>query len=781
MSRIQSAQPDTLGMPVIPGGGSSDRFDMIDLVKRKFWLISFFTILGIILGALFFLKAPKTYRSTAKIFVDEMSTPGMSGADGESFRRASSVEKYIEILHSSRVLQPAMKEGDFDSMVTFEDINNPLQFLRDGKSLVAKSADAKANSGVIEITFDGPSETETQKVLNSIVKSFGAHIESSAKDVGGEAASMIQGVQTEMLTRLTEVEGQIQQLMANPALISIGGGQVISPYQLGQSKTHEELQELRRQRMKLSARISNIQAAKASGKNLDSLMFGIMQDFNEGSLGAYINVNSQYVELKMQEQQMLNQFGNSHPDLVGIRRQIAMVDKLRMQELSTLRGGSGDVQRTPTQAEMIDIFAEYMQSNVQMLEAQEASLEQSIDKEQVKSASASADVEKLMALQRERDRLEKGYYTVIDRLGEINVLKDFSWRKMSVLNQPSLAEQVAPSLPLSLAGGIILGGLFGLLFAGLKEVAEKTFHSSDDIATLLGTRVIGHVSFFQKGRPKRGSPFANVAPEVVALHNPSDSNSESYRSIRTAIFFQAQETKAKVIQVTSPTPGDGKSTTISNLAASMAQAGHKVLVIDADFRKPVQHRKFGVTNDYGMTSIVHGEMEPHDAVQVVQQEYLSVVTCGPIPPNPAELLTSARFQAIIEEFRQAYDFILVDTPPLLAVTDPSIVCRYVDMIFMVMRIRNGVRTNAVRAKDILESMGVELGGVIINGLRRSDQKNYEYGSYGSYNRYGTYGSGYGKNYNQMNANPRPAKIAGPTQFSNGKGHSIDSDTPSGRV
>ena len=112
-----------------------------------------------------------------------------------------------------------------------------------------------------------------------------------------------------------------------------------------------------------------------------------------------------------------------------------------------------------------------------------------------------------------------------------------------------------------------------------------------------------------------------------------------------------------------------------------------------------------------------------------------LVTAGPIAANPAELLTSARFVALIEEYRSQYDYVLIDTPPMLAVTDPSIVCTHVDLVYMVMRIRNGVRSNAIRAKEIIDSMGIELGGVVINGLRRSDQKSYEYsGQYG----YGSY-------------------------------------------
>jgi Mrp family chromosome partitioning ATPase len=143
-------------------------------------------------------------------------------------------------------------------------------------------------------------------------------------------------------------------------------------------------------------------------------------------------------------------------------------------------------------------------------------------------------------------------------------------------------------------------------------------------------------------------------------------------------------------------------------------------------------------------------MDTDEAIQVIQPEYLSVIAAGPIPSNPAELLTSTRFAAVIEDLRSRYDFVLIDSPPMLAVTDPSIICGHVDMVYLVMRIRNGVRTNALQAKDIIDSMGIEIGGVIINGIRRRDMKTYEYsGQYG----YGSYS--YGAPNQRRNGNGAP--------------------------
>jgi capsular exopolysaccharide synthesis family protein len=758
MSGIRPVQNSNFGnqldssRPPMAGQGSAlVNLDIVDMIRRKFWLILFFTLMGLALSLLFFFKAPKTYRSTAKVFIDEKSALSLNDSDGFS---QNTVEKYIEILRSTKTLKQAVRDGKLEKMSIFEDVESVMRYLRDGKALIAKSADVKSNSGVIKISFDGADEKETREVLEAIVKAFGEYIDSDAKEIGGSTTELFTKIHNDMLVRQKEVQNQIAELMKNPEILVVNG-LVQNPFQLQQARLHEELHQLRRDRTKLEARISTIKAAKAEGRNLDSLVIGILQEFNETSNSAYAATHSKYVELKMEEQRLIQEFGSRHPEIERIQSQIAMVDQMRMQELSSLRGENAA--GTEANPDLVDTFVERMADQIAMLSAQEKSLQDSIFSEQKKAAETASQIESLQALQRERDRLELACDAMIDQLGETKVLADFEWRKMSVLNPASMAEQVAPSLPLCLAGGLFLGSLLGLAFAGLKEVAEKTFRSSDDIASLLGTRVIGHVAQFQRLRVQRDSPFPKAAPELIALHQPSNQNCEAYRSIRTSIFFKAQETGAKVIQVTSPTPGDGKSTTLANVAASMAQSGRKVLVIDADLRKPKQHKYFGVDNNYGLTSVVYGEMEPEDAVRVIQPEYLSVVTCGAIPPNPSELLTSARFEAVIEVYRSQYDFILIDTPPLLAVTDPAIVCRYADLVYLVMRIANGVRSNSSRAKEIMDSMGVELAGVIINGLRRRDQKSYDYKGgkygYGGYSYGNGYGSNYGKNYSNATAQP----------------------------
>lgn len=733
--------------------------DVIDLVRRKFWFILFFVLLALALSLLFYFKAPKTFESTSRLVVEEQSAPSLNSTDGEAFATEKPVEKYIEIIKSAKILNPAIDDGKFDDLKTFADSENILMDLRE--CLVIRPADVKGESGVIYLEYQNGYDEETQSILLAIVESFESYIKNDTRSVGGETVQIVETVQHEMLVRLQQVEKEIRELSAKPDML-FKDGNVLNSFQVQQANLQEDLHELRRERTRLQARLDNIQLRRYNGASTDNLVNELLQEMNESSLGGYVTTHQKYVQLKIDEQQLLNEYGDQHPELVALRNQIAMVNQLRMQELAALRGGqpgSGIGNSQPR--DLVDVYIEQMTNKIKMLESEENSLSNAVKSEQTNSIAIASDVENLLALQRERERLEKGYYALIDRLNEINVLKDHDWRTIEILDAPSKAEQASPNLPISLGAGLLLGCLLGLLFAGLKEMAEKTFRSSEDIAAVLGSRVVGHIAQFHRLRPPRKTNYPAAAPELVTLHNPTSPHCESYRGIRTALFFKTSETQGKVIQVSSPIPGDGKSTTISNLAVSIAQAGRKVLLIDADFRKPVQHKLFGLSNEIGMSSVLCGETSLDEAIQEIQPGFLSAITCGPLPGNPAELLTSNGFENLLADLRKDYDFILVDTPPLLAVTDPSIVSAHADLVYLVLRIRNGVRTNASRAKEILDSVGVNLGGVIINGLRRKDQKTYDYGGsrrgYGGYGGYGSYGGYQQVKPGRIQANGQPQR------------------------
>ena len=261
--------------------------------------------------------------------------------------------------------------------------------------------------------------------------------------------------------------------------------------------------------------------------------------------------------------------------------------------------------------------------------------------------------------------------------------------------------------------------------------------------------VIGHVPLIDVASIQQ-LPGCEIDAVICTVHKPKSPQAESYRAVRTALYFNSRGSKHQVIQVTSPMPGDGKSTLAANLAVTIAQSGKSTLLLDADFRRPTQHKVFAINSlEVGLASVVAGDADPADAWREVPQvPNLRVMACGPRPDNPSELLSSEDFANVLETLREQFDFVIVDTPPVLAVSDPSAVAARVDGVIMTFRIHKRAKPLATRAREVLSQTGVEVIGVVVNGVEQ-DAGGYYSGyssNYGGGYRYAynyRYGEGYG--------------------------------------
>jgi capsular exopolysaccharide synthesis family protein len=212
----------------------------------------------------------------------------------------------------------------------------------------------------------------------------------------------------------------------------------------------------------------------------------------------------------------------------------------------------------------------------------------------------------------------------------------------------------------------------------------------------------------------------------MAVHlDPRSEVAESYRTIRTAVYFTGHGAgnRAKTLLVTSPEPGDGKTTSASNLAIAIAQTGRNILLLDADFRKPTQHKNLDVKDSVGLSSVLAGIETLDRAIQRTGVEGLDILPCGPIPENPSEILNSQEFGELIDRLALKYDHILFDSPPCNLVTDARILGAVCDASILVLRAEKSTRKAAEHARNALLSVGSNLLGVIVNDVPRG--KGYE--------------------------------------------------------
>jgi capsular exopolysaccharide synthesis family protein len=294
---------------------------------------------------------------------------------------------------------------------------------------------------------------------------------------------------------------------------------------------------------------------------------------------------------------------------------------------------------------------------------------------------------------------------------------------------------VSPNLILNVLLAAVGALVMAIGVAFLLEYLDQSIKSDDELMQRVGLVAIGHVPFSQSRRGK--------LPELVTLSEHS-SGTEAYKAMRTNLLLSSIDHEIKTIVVTSASPGEGKSRTAANLAVALAQAGHRTVIVDADFRRPNQDKIFGRIRNVGLTNMILRD-KPDDEVVVPVAEVpnLWLLMSGPIPPNPSELLGSASMRALLTQLRQAFTYVIVDTPPVNAVTDPIVVAVNADGAILVIEQGRTTYPSLLRAKRVLDRVNTPTLGAVMNKLRAAEgayYENYPYHHYGLDNRKANKGS-----------------------------------------
>jgi capsular exopolysaccharide synthesis family protein len=281
---------------------------------------------------------------------------------------------------------------------------------------------------------------------------------------------------------------------------------------------------------------------------------------------------------------------------------------------------------------------------------------------------------------------------------------------------------------------ILLGGVLGAGLALLRDRSDQRMRSIEEIQSIIGLPILGVV-------PAMSGRRTAVARAMTVHLDPRSTVAEAYRTIRTTVYFGANGNPCKTMLVTSPEPGDGKTTSASNLAIAIAQTGRHVLLLDADFRKPTQHKNLDIKGSAGLSSVLAGHETLENSIQRTGVEGLDILPCGPIPANPSEILNSREFGELIDTLANRYDHIIFDSPPVNVVTDARILGAVCDAALLVLRADKSTRKAGEHARNALLAVGGRILGAIVNDAPKS--KGYE-----------SYGGGY---YGTPDSGPRQAE------------------------
>jgi capsular exopolysaccharide synthesis family protein len=312
---------------------------------------------------------------------------------------------------------------------------------------------------------------------------------------------------------------------------------------------------------------------------------------------------------------------------------------------------------------------------------------------------------------------------------------------VDIIDPPALpTEPVEPKIPLVLALSMILGSGAGIVLAFVAENLDSVIRNPEEIEILTGIPLVGIVPHVKSARvkgPRQNGELETERPRqnaLICLLRPNSQASEAFRTLRTSLLLASAGTPPRTILVSSAIPGEGKSFTSMNIASVLTQLGARVLLVDADMRRGLVAERLNLAKNFGLSGSLTGAGNWRDAVASLPEEAnLFVLQAGAHPPNSAELVASTQMHALIEEWREEYDHVVIDTPPVLIVTDAVLMAQKADAVILVSRIAVTSRQGLRRASELLQSGNARVTGIVANDAGAAESYyGYGYGKYTGY-------------------------------------------------
>lgn len=411
--------------------------------------------------------------------------------------------------------------------------------------------------------------------------------------------------------------------------------------------------------------------------------------------------------------ELQSRYLENHPKLMECRDKLALVEKDFQRELSNLVVGTEAELREAVEKER-NLVALFNEAKGEAFEVEKKKLE-------------------LDRLKQESDNAKRQYDSVFKRLKDIELSGLLRTSNVRVLDaaRPSMAP-VRPNVPQSILLGVLAGLIAGLGLALLLEFLDSSVTTQAEIEERLGLTFLGFVPTIPAGAAEGQTKDLHIHRE------PKSHIAECTRAVRTNLLFMSPDKPLRRMLVTSSGPQEGKSTTAINLAIAMAQSGQKVLIVDTDMRRPRLHKAFGVPNDVGVSSLVVGEGKLDEAIKTTEVPGVYLLPCGPVPPNPAELLHTKAFGELLEVLDGKFDRVILDSPPVGAVADAVVLATQVAGVVMVLKAGVTHRDVAKRTVRALSDVKAPILGAVLNdvNLERSRYGDYYYGYAYRYYGYG---------------------------------------------
>ena len=682
------------------------------LVKwRKVALLCFAVIVVIVTAASFI--ATPIYKASSRILIDREIPRALDirqiipvDATGTEFYQTqykllqsqSFALKVIQVLNLSenKIFNPG---GNTKKTKTKEEIERSLipRFLK------SYTVEPIRNSRLVDLSFQSKDPVLAATVANTIAKAYIVYMMEQRSSTSSEAKDFLTKQIDEQKVKLEESEQALQQYKEKYGIVQItqSPGQKesenVAMQRLGGLTTN--LVQAQAARLEAESRYKEVQGMIAKGVRYEAI-----PPISNSPL--ILSLRASEAKLETQISESGQKYGDKHPKMVQLKQELeATRQKIKLEAQSVVNA----------------IKNEYTIARAKENHARAAVEGQKEEAQKLSEHSIQYGV-----FLREVEKNRELYENLLKRLKETSVEQEFGGTNIKIIDLAQVPVSPAkPKKAQNMLLSIVVGLFMGIGLAFLLEYLDNTVKTPDDIKEHLDApslAIIPALDFQQEV----GAHVTN--PQIIVHYKPKSTTAEAFRSLRTAILFSFPEDPPKSFVVTSFMPQEGKSFVAANTATIMAYAGDRVLLIDADLRRPSIHRLFNLDNTRGLTNMIVGTDDAGEP-QVIN-EHLSVITSGPIPPNPSELLGSRKFIALIERFKGDYDKIVIDTPPISSVTDALVVSKSLEsgVIYV---IHGGVTTKEMvrHARELLDGINARILGAVLNNVKIDAAGHYYYSHY----------------------------------------------------
>lgn len=741
--------PEAAMGAALPEGEPMHLRDYWQVVRRRGWLIMALFLIAVVSTLVSSLRTKPVYRATAQVLI-ERENPQVVKVDQVMAVDASTSDYYqtqYKVLESrslaKEVVQalqldrhpefnPVKEKGLFSldigealasvihaviprrkapsSPMTQEEADDPLAPYIGGY-LGRLTIEPIRNSRLVNISLEAHDPVLAARMANAhaqayINKDLEMKLSASQEAVGWLSVRLEELQKTlqkseEALQRFQEKE----DIVALESILSGGGGKGegnILAQKLGELNSH--LTAARTERIGQEILYRQLEELSKKPGMIESVPPVMQNSLIQSLKGNYIELTRQLSELR-------EKYGEKHPRMMALQQEIQNIQARIAAEVNKVAKG--------------------VEVQYKVALAKEQSLQHALEKAKQEINELNKKAIQYGVLKREVESNRQLYDMVLKRTKETSLTSGLRSTNIFIVDRAEVPR--SPVRP-KVRRNVLLAGLIGLLLgvglAFFLEYLDNTIHGPDEVKQYLGVPFLGPVGIADvKGDATAG--------ELMALREPKSNFAESLRNVRTNVIFSFTEADQRSLLVTSPGPLEGKTLISCNLVVIMAQMGRRVLLVDADMRKPRVHKVFGTSSEPGLSNLILGKCSAQEAARETRIKSLKLIPSGTLPPNPSELLSSKRMGELLGQLKDQFDFIIFDSPPILSVTDAAVLAGMADGVALVVKASSTTKDHALRALEHLWDVRARVLGVVLNQVDFEKDRYY----YSYYHKYYYYDEG----------------------------------------